>query len=170
MVEVWKPVVNFEDLYEVSNLGRVRSKRGVKRPYTNRFGYSQMTLYKNSKGYPKKVHRLVAESFLENPLQKPEVNHIDGNKLNNCVSNLEWVSSSENKIHAQKNGLCKKPPTKFGENNEASKLTEVQVNQIRSEYQKGSHKNSSISLGKKYGVSYRTILYIVNGEHWKIHQ
>lgn len=166
MSEIWKPVVGFEGLYEVSSLGRIRSKRGVKSPYENRWGYLQITLYKDGKPYPKKLHRIVAEAFLDNPSNKREVNHIDGDKLNNTLDNLEWVTSSENKIHAQRLGLAPKPPTKRGEENKCSKLTEDQVKQIRGEYRKGSREYGSPGLAKKYGVSHRTILYVVSGEYW----
>lgn len=166
MIEAWKTVSGFDGLYEVSSLGRVRSKRGVRSTYVGHRGYVQVTLYKNSTAYPKKVHRLVAEAFLDNSLNKREVNHIDGNKLNNTVSNLEWVTPSENKIHAQRMGLSPKPPVRRGEDNLSSKLTDEQVKQIRADYRKGSREYGSTALAKKYGVSYRTILYIVSGEHW----
>jgi hypothetical protein len=108
--EVWKPVVGFEGLYEVSNLGRVKS---LKRTTTsgrelvqslNR-GYKYVVLSKNGKQYNAKVHRLVAESYIPNPEGKKEVNHIDGNKANNAVENLEWATASENSRHAMQSGL-----------------------------------------------------------------
>lgn len=114
MKEIWEKIEKFEN-YEVSNLGNVRSfikeKNGVVlKPQKNKKGYYQVLLYKNKKPHPKRLHRLVAQAFIPNPENKPQVNHIDGNKLNNCVNNLEWCTNSENQIHAYKNGL-EKPKT-----------------------------------------------------------
>lgn len=108
MKEIWKPVKGFEN-YFVSNFGKV--KRGGKEinPYIDSTKYSKVGL---AKGYGEQkkflLHRLVAEAFIPNPNNKPEVNHIDGNKQNNCVANLEWVTRAENVKHAQKNGLMTK--------------------------------------------------------------
>ncbi len=119
-MEIWKDIKGYEGLYQVSTLGRVRSfdryvknrmsnkniKRGkVLTPCTNRNGYKQLNLIINTKKKPKTIHRLVAETFISNPENKPCVNHIDGNKKNNNVKNLEWVTYSENTIHALKKGL-----------------------------------------------------------------
>ena len=105
--EIWCEIKDFEGLYQVSNMGRVKSlKREVlgKMNSTriifekllsdrdNGKGYRVLELYKDSKRYFKKVHRLVAEAFIPNPENKPEVNHIDTDKTNNCVTNLEWVT------------------------------------------------------------------------------
>lgn len=120
---IWKPVVGFEKYYEVSNCsGLIRSiprtivrvdnkvvfKPGkILSPGKNADGYLRVTLYKPGMSYKYKsllVHRIVAEAFLARPNESEdlEVNHIDGNKYNNSVSNLEWVSPSENKEHAKK--------------------------------------------------------------------
>lgn len=111
MVEVWKDVVGFEGLYKVSNLGRVISNRinyhkGTKflAPFDNG-GYDRITFRVNYKDYKFLVHRLVAEAFIPNPENKGFVNHIDGNKRNNSVENLEWVTKSENTRHAIRIGL-----------------------------------------------------------------
>ena len=117
----WLPVKNFENLYEVSNTGLVRSidRVLIVKGQWNRFVkgkllyqntnkqvcYKQVNLWKNNQGKFLYVHRLVAEAFINNPENKPEVNHIDGNKHNNCVENLEWVTSSENSYHASETGL-----------------------------------------------------------------
>lgn len=166
MIEQWLPISGFEGLYEVSNTGLVRSPRGVRKPITNSFGYLQLGLYKHGKGYTKRVNRLVAEAFIPNPDNKREVNHIDGNKLNNNVDNLEWVSSSENKIHAQRLGLSSKPPLHKGESTWNSKLTKQEVLEIRRDYKRFTRGCGATTLGKKYGVSARTITYIVNGQRW----
>lgn len=125
--EVWKEVKGYEGLYQVSNFGRVKSllrfnnyynaiyKEQKKRIQKERLlnirktprGYLQVCLTANSLSNNKLVHRLVAEAFIPNPLNKPQVNHIDGNKENNKVSNLEWMTSQENNKHAHKIGLNK---------------------------------------------------------------
>lgn len=108
-------------LYEVSNLGRIKSvERIVKRnnniynwkekiltPQIEKNGYIRFVLSKNGKMYRILAHRAVAETFIENYSNKPQVNHKDGNKLNNRVENLEWVSAQENTLHSLKNNLRK---------------------------------------------------------------
>lgn len=112
MIE-WRPIKGFEGLYEVSNLGQVKSlnynrtkEAKILRLCKNKDGYLCVHLHKNGKGYAKKVHRLVTAAFIPNPEGKTEVNHIDGNKTNNRVENLEWATHSENMHHAWETGLC----------------------------------------------------------------
>ena len=114
MEEIWKPIKGYEGLYEVSNLGRVKSLKRWHHPRENILknwfttdGYCATTLSKNSKYKHIRTHRIVAQTFIPKEMNKEEVNHKDGNKLNNCVDNLEWVSSSENQKHAYKLGLHK---------------------------------------------------------------
>lgn len=107
--EVWKPVKDYEELYEVSSLGNVRSitrYKKILKPGLVR-GYPHITLYnsKNKKNKNYNIHRLVAETFIDNPNNLPQVNHKDGNKLNNSVDNLEWCTCKENILHGIKNGL-----------------------------------------------------------------
>ena len=118
--EIWKPIKGFEEEYEISNYGRLKSYvkcnahpkvPRILNPYSTRQGYLKIDL-KNK--YIKKrylVHRLVAEAFIPNLENKPYINHIDGNKKNNCVENLEWCTPSENMYHAFKTGLKK---SKYG--------------------------------------------------------
>ena len=115
MKEIWKPIIGYENLYQVSNLGKIKSlKRNIiLKPSHNRKGYLQIILYKNKNKKVGRIHRLVAEAFIPNPLNKPQVNHIDGNKANNCIYNLEWCTNSENQKHAFKNNL----QTNKGNNN-----------------------------------------------------
>ena len=112
--EVWKTIEDFPS-YEVSSQGRVRSwvnSRGNRQnePHIihqqpRKSGYVKVELWKNGKGYTKDVHRLVALEFIPNPNNKPDVNHIDGCKSNNAVTNLEWCTKEENMKHAIKTGL-----------------------------------------------------------------
>ena len=110
MKEEWKPIKGYEGLYEVSNMGRVKSLRyGKERIMStpdNSIGYRNVTLVKRAHKQ-KRVHRLVAEAFIPNPMNLPVVNHLDGDKHNNCVSNLEWCTKKENTNHAIKTGLMK---------------------------------------------------------------
>lgn len=98
-MEIWKPVVGFENLYKVSNLGNVKSIYRYKKqliPFKQKNGYLSVTIYKDGKKYFKLIHRLVAMAFIPNPLEKEQVNHIDEVKTNNQVENLEWMTSKEN--------------------------------------------------------------------------
>lgn len=107
MKEIWKDIKGYEGLYQVSNLGRVKSFRGsakfgkpkefILKPSLINSGYHVVTLYYgNQKKHKFQVHRLVAETFIDNPDHLPCVNHKDENKLNNCVSNLEWCTYQYN--------------------------------------------------------------------------
>lgn len=130
--EIWKPIKDYEGLYEISNFGNVRSldrvvicKDGRKFPikgknktvYKNRNGYLQVNLNKNNKLVHKEIHRLIAESFIENKNNLPIVNHIDENQLNNDISNFEWCSDLHNSLHSRHKliGLIKKCKTNTGE-------------------------------------------------------
>lgn len=107
---VWKDVPGYEGLYKVSDRGEIRSECGLWGAhyidgFSQKNGYMKVALYKNKKKKTFQIHRVVASAFLENPYKKEQVNHKDGNKKNNCVTNLEWCTQSENQIHAFKMGL-----------------------------------------------------------------
>ena len=109
-VEIWKPVKDFEGLYEVSNHGRVKSlkrfhaKERILKQYIDRYGYMKVVLTKESKPHYFTVHRLVALMFVDNPLHKTTVDHIDCNRRNNCAENLRWATPKENNLHSHKLG------------------------------------------------------------------
>ena len=105
--EIWKDVVGYESLYQVSNLGNVKSmkyayinKIRILTFHYNKKGYRRVHLTKNKIDKYLSVHRLVAEAFIPNPNNYPQVNHKDGNKLNNSVDNLEWCTNEYNFQHA----------------------------------------------------------------------
>jgi hypothetical protein len=107
-IEEWKAIAECNGIYYISNHGRVKSfkygKERILKPYlTGVPGNQYFSVEVNKKI---KVHRLVAVAFIENPHNKPQVNHKDGNKLNNDIDNLEWVTHQENQQHAWGNGLC----------------------------------------------------------------
>ena len=106
-MEEWRPIPNWENLYEVSNLGRVRSKinGNIRTLDKNNCGYYRITLYNHPRRERIFIHRLVASVFIPVNDYNKQVNHIDGDKSNNTVYNLEWVTQSENEIHAIRNNL-----------------------------------------------------------------
>lgn len=173
--ETWKDIIGFEGLYQVSSLGRIKSldrhrtqlgsyknatlKSKLLTQRSNK-GYLKTTLCKDGKMYYFPTHRLVAIAYLDNHENKPEVNHIDGIKTNNFAENLEWCSSSENKIHAHENGLCNQK----GSLNNSSILNELIVQEIKGLLRdKVYHKTISL----KYNISLSTVEKISANVLWK---
>ena len=162
--EYWQDVQDYEG-YQISNHGRVRNKKTGKilKPYLTR-GYLRVSLYNELGRKCKLVHRLVAEAFLPNPNNKPDVNHINGCKTDANACNLEWVSASENMSHAHSNGLRPVLNTQ-GEKNGFSKLTKFQVMQIKHLLAEG--KSTQKTIGSQFNVSRETISSIKNGRRWQ---
>lgn len=164
--ENWKWIEGYEGHYKISNFGRVFSVKSniflsVKR--ITKDGYNYVALSKDNKPKEMKTHRLVATYFIPNPDNKETVNHIDGNKLNNHVDNLEWCTRHENMQHAYKLGLKK---MHRGHEHASSKLTPEQIKEIRATYKPYKKGCSALALGKKYGVHNSTILRIVKNESY----
>jgi hypothetical protein len=165
--EIWLPIDGYGGHYEISNLGRLRSyghfnKLVILKLFLGDRGYYRKTLLIKGtlirKNYS--VHRLVAMAFIPNHNGKPNVNHIDGNKLNNRVENLEWVTQSENLQHAVKLGTLKTR----GENNPLAKLKTEDVLHIRKVYSEGKYTVNQ--LIKMYNVSEYAIRAIITKRTW----
>lgn len=177
MIEIWKDVTGYEGGYLISNFGRLKSlERKVKikggayrnkaekiiNPKINVKGYNFHYLSLNGKKKGLYFHRLVAICFISNPENKIEVNHIDGNKSNNNVSNLEWCSKSENMIHSYKTGLHK--PTR-GSINGMAKLNDEKVLEIKKKYLFNDVRIKNLAI--EYNVNGSCICNIVHGKRWK---
>lgn len=104
MQEQWKDIKGYEGIYQISNLGRIKNLNTNKILFKapDKSGYIRIHLYKNGSFKAFGVHRLVADAFIPNPNNKKHVNHIDENKSNNCVSNLEWATPKENNNHGSR--------------------------------------------------------------------
>lgn len=168
------PIPGYEGLYSITEDARVWSHPRTfhhpngytqhiegtwKKAHLNRAGYYRVGLVKNGKTKLFRVHRLVAEAFIPNPLNLPEVNHIDANKTNNAISNLEWVDRQRNIQHAADMGLMPR-----GENHPHAKLTEADVRAIRRAIDKGA---TRMGLARKYGVDPKTIRDAAEHTQWK---
>lgn len=179
MIEEWRDVVGWEKFYQVSCRGNLRSKyrtivrsdgstqTWTSRPlktFANSSGYLIARLSDSSNGRRKmaRVHRLVAEAFIPNPENKPEVNHIDSDRANPALENLEWVTASENRKHGVLQGNVM-PPQFIGSEKPNSKLTEQIVADARRRHASGE---SLRGLARKYGVDKRTIGDAIKGITW----
>lgn len=113
MEEIWRDIKGYEGLYKISNLGKVKNKNNeILKAEIIKNGYERVKLYKNETGKRILVHRIVAENFIENLDNKPFVNHKNGNRQDNRVYNLEWVTSKENAIHGFYEGNIEMPETR----------------------------------------------------------
>ena len=165
VINMEKKIKNWE-IYTIDEFGK------VKNTITNRYlkgalnskGYLRVELHNNKKLKKFFIHRLVAEYFIENPLNKEQVNHKDGNKLNNKVNNLEWVTNQENRNHAVKNKLTK---NLCGEDAPWSKLTKKDVLEIRKKYDNKNILFNAKELSKKFNVSINQIMCVAKRKSWK---
>jgi hypothetical protein len=167
MLEEWRPVLGWEDLYHVSSLGRVKRVKGNKlslflKPAKVKKGYLQVALSRNSKKKYIRVHKMVAMAFIGPMPDGHEINHKDLNKENCCYSNLEYLTHQQNIDHAKDNGALK---AMIGEKNGSSKLKNNDIVEIRRSYNSG--KISYKELANKFKISKSSIAYIIKGERWK---
>lgn len=177
MKEQWKEIKGNREIYEVSSLGNVRTKdregaRGrhikghILTQRDNSNGYLRCNLNVNGKRKSYLVHRLVADLFIPNPNNKPFINHIDGNKHNNLVDNLEWCTRSENEKHAWKFGLKRDTATK-GELHGMHKLSRKNVEYIRNHHIRNGGNMKTGELARNFNVNPQTITDIVSERIWR---
>lgn len=169
--EIWVDLIGYEGIYVISNLGRVKTviKRGnsvkgrILTPVVTKKGYLRIGLT-DEKGIQRRfyIHRLVIESFNKCQEEKMQVNHIDGDKTNNRLSNLEFVTDKENKKHAIKNDLNAK-----GEQIHTAVFTQEQIEWIRKHYKPGHSKYGARAMARTFGTSHSTIGKVVRNETWK---
>lgn len=166
-------IKDFEGLYAITDDGKIWSYpklNGVgfrdghwMKQYVHR-GYSYVVLTKESKQKSYIVHRLVAQTYIENPLLKKQVNHKNGNKLDNHISNLEWNTPSENSKHAYSSGLRVHIGLK-GEKNPKAKLKKSDVLYIRAQIEPS--KNDRKYLMKRFNIAKNTLSDILNRKSWQ---
>lgn len=169
--EIWEEIPGFYGQYFASNMGRVKSvyrkrlgKRFDKTASVNgtpdKNGYLRTIIRENGVKRYLSLHRLVAVTFIINPENKPDINHINGNKTDNRAENLEWVTKEENNNHAIKNNLFKCP---LGQDHGCSKLRNEDVLFIR----KNNKKYTQKQLGEMFGVTQSMISAIVINKNWR---
>lgn len=166
--EIWKDVIYQGEKFpylQVSNKGRLKNiKTGtIYKQHIAKSGYCLVSLTLGSRTSKKtfRIHKVVAETFIPNQENKPQVNHIDGNKTNNCVDNLEWATSLENSHHAWKNGLIASHESK------SRKLSDEQVEYIRKNYIANDKVFGCRPLANKFGVHHKTISDIIEYKTYK---
>lgn len=171
--EIWKRLIyqdkDYGDFYEVSNLGNIRNSKTkfLRNQNLLKTGYYFVngSLGCKEKKITFRVHKAVAETFIDNPNNFPIVNHKDGNKLNNHVDNLEWCTYSKNTKHAYDNNL---KVAKYGKDNYNSKLNEESVRYIRENYIPYNKEFGTRALARKFNVHHETIREILFKETWII--
>ena len=157
-LEIWKDIKGYEGYYQISSFGRVMRNKKILKNKSHNHGYLTISLSCMGEIKYYTIHRLVALNFIPNPLNKLEINHKDGNKHNNKIDNLEWVTKKENCEHASINNL-----TPSGEKHFNSILIEKQVIEIREKSKYFGYRK----LAKKYNVGKSTIRDIVKNITWR---
>lgn len=162
--EVWMPINGYEEEYEVSNCGRIFSFKAHRLMVLQKrkdLGMDIGLRNKNKKRIVFRVHRLVAFAFIKNPENKPEVDHINNDRTNNCVYNLQWATRAEQTTWAYQRGRDRK----YGESNKGAKLTNIQAIEIRQRHRDGERYSV---LRKEYNISETGICNILNNTSYKI--
>ena len=149
--------------FEISECGIVRNvkTKAIKSQYVSSTGYYLVSISKNNKSKPHKVHRMLAKAFIPNPNEYGCVNHIDGDKLNNNLSNLEWVNHLQNMQHAFRTGLV----NNSGVRNGMAVLNDEKAAEIKRMLKEG--KMSQQKIADSFGVSRGCVLKIHIGETWR---
>ena len=168
MEEIWKTIDEFSN-HQVSNLGRVKSlnyaKQGYEKiltPLKRGDGRLMIGFRKNGKYTQRRIHRLVAKTFISNPENKPQINHKNGIVTDNRIENLEWCTQSENMKHAYLNGL----KSNIGDNCPARKLNSKIVKEIRQKYSKNRIKTQQ-EIADEYRINRTVIRDILNYNTWQ---
>lgn len=177
MKEIWKDIKDYEGLYQISNLGRIKSLPKIKgraltsekilSPVIGNRGYKMIFLYKNGNKKRYSLHRLIAIAFIENKNNKPYINHKDGNKLNNSIENLEWCTCRENTMHALNIGLRKYIIAPKGENVKNATLKQEEADYIRRVCIPRDKEFGINVLAKRFGVDRHTISNVLNNKTYK---
>lgn len=166
--EVWKPVVGYQGIYSVSSIGRVRRESDsngthaglILKPIIKGNRYARVYLWRNCKGVNAQIHRLVAEAFIAQSHDGLQVNHKNGVTTDNRVENLEWVTSSQNTLHAF--DVLKSRPV--GEASPLHKLTEFEVREIFNLAKSGM---SGPSIARRFGIGNSQVVRIKQGRSWR---
>lgn len=160
MPQVWLPIVGYEDLFEVSDDGKVRSIRNgrILKTRVSSVGYERIVLWKSGKAKAFSVHRIVAFAFHGKPVEpRTDVAHNDGVRTNNCAENLRWATKSENQADRIKHGTAARPQ---GTSHGMAKLSNQQIISIREDVRKQR------DIAKVYGVSQSLISLIKSRKLW----
>lgn len=176
-MEIWKSIKGYENVYEISSLGRVRSSEKetirnngrklktnarILKTHKDHNGYVRIVIFFRGSRKTHKVHRLVAEAFLDNPESKLAINHKNNDRSDNRLENLEWCTQKENMEFCKKQNRL---VNKKGEEHASSVLTEIEVLEIRRLYSTGNYTTND--LGEKYNVNFSTISDITRRKTWK---